>query len=585
MGRSHLTMQSETIERVFGGISYLFGAFSKIDFYSHLDSFLCEILGPLRFSVVTIREGGGRLQVEYSNHPELVVPAGEPLDARSEELLRLLPQRRDYRAGGDPLRLFAGGSSLPVVWAKPLCAGGKGFGWIAFHEALSQRGGDAEVFGVETFVFDHIALAFYRIQDLHQTQEKLELMEAKLSAINGVGELIGSLDLDVLLTKLMELSLFIASAQVGCIALRGEGCIESRVEWGLSLEVVELLRYRGGKSILKSVLESGEAVLVRQFDACPDCEGIAELRVDSFLCVPLQTKGKVLGAICLIHSGGDLGFRKEDEMSIQTISGLAATAIENAILHRDSLEKERITADLRIARSIQHRMYPKECPRVAGYDMAWVNLSCQETGGDYFDFIPMGEEDLVAVIGDVSGHGIGAALLMATGRANLRALCSSGRDIREIMPALDALLERDMDVEKFMTLFLGNINYRRHELTYLNAGHDKPIYYRAGTLDVEELSSTGLPLGILGASGTHTEAAPIAVEVGDALLLSTDGVWEGSGLSGERFGRDRLIAAFKGAAGGTASQIIQCIQDEVFRFTRGVESKDDLTMLVIKRTG
>ncbi len=571
VGRSQHIMQSETIERVFGGITYLFGALSKYEFYGHLDAFLAEVLGPLRFSVVTVREGGGRLQVEFTNHPDIPVLGDEPIEAVCADLLRLLPGARDYRAGAEPLRLGAVGCDVPILWAKPLCVGERRLGWIAFHDALPPGGGDAKVFGVETFVFDHVSLAFYRVQDLHQTQEKLELMEAKLSAINGVGELIGSLDLDVLLTKLMELSLFIASAQVGCIALRGEKGIESRVEWGLSLEVVEQLRYRGGKSILESVVESGEPVLVRQFGDSPDYEGIPELRVDSYLCVPLQTKGKILGAICLVHSGGDLGFRKEDALSIQTISGLAATAIENAILHRDSLEKERITADLRIARSIQHRMYPKECPRVPGYDMAWVNISCQETGGDYFDFIPMGEEDLVAVIGDVSGHGIGAALLMATGRANLRALCSIGRGIREVMPALDALLERDMDVEKFMTLFLGNLNHRRHELTYLNAGHDKPLLYRAGAKDVRELASTGLPLGILGAAGVHTDVAPIGVEVGDVLFLMTDGVWEETNLAGERFGRERLIAAFRGAAGGTASQIIQSIQDDVFRFTRGVE--------------
>ena len=564
-------MQSTTVERVLSGITYLLGAFSKYDFFSHLEAFIHEIYGPVLFSFLAAGRSP-KLKLEFSNHPDCPPSADNPpvSIALPGDRASWSVQRAAFTVGGVALR---------VDTLKPISAGGRRLGWLVFHEPAEVILDQEEAPAIESLTFDHISFAYFRLDGQEKVQDQLDLAEAKLSAINAMGELISSLDLDVLLTKLLELSLFIASAQVGSVVLLGDQEIESRVEWGLPLEVTSRLALRGGPPILEQVLRTGKPSLIHAFSR-PEFDGVPDLSVDSFFCIPLLTKQKTLGAINLINIGDEVNFSAE---SILTISGLAATAIENAILHREHLERERITANLQIARSIQDRMYPKECPSLPGYQMAWANQSCDETGGDYFDFIPLDEHTLSVVIGDVTGHGIGAALLMAAGRANLRALLSAKQGLREVMPAMDALLAADMDSEKFMTLFVGMIDHRSHRLTYLNAGHDHPLLYRSGSGSVEDLPATGLPLGILGLEAPPVEPQCRRIEPGDALLLSTDGVWEEVNTSQERFGKKRLLEVFRRSAGGSAAEIVEAVKAEFSRFTRGAERKDDFTLVVIKR--
>jgi len=578
-------MDSGTIERVFGGLTYLGSAPSKAEFFGGLEMFLQEIFGSVTVSLLAPDPRGVRFRVEFSNHPECRQPAGGLLEAESPELFALASRQRGREAGQGclPPALWIGGRQLPVLDARLIADAAQRWRWIVFHDSLNPSPEAGEVFGLDGFVFDHVSAAYFRVDDIERLREHLCLAEARLAAFNRFGEVMGHLDVDVLLAKLMELSLFIASAQVGSVVLVGEQGVDSKVEWGLPLEAARRLRHRGGPSILDRVLSTKEPELIENFRDSVRFEEVPDLCVDSYLCIPLLSKGKLLGAINLVNSAEDSGFSRADEESILTISGLAAAAIENAILHRDSLEKERITTNLRIAQSIQKRMYPKACPALPGYDISWVSLSCEETGGDYFDFVPLDDDSIAAVIGDVSGHGIGAALLMAAGRANLRALFSVKRGIREVMLALDALLAADMDDERFMTLFVGKIDHRRHLLSYLNAGHDHPLFYRKKDGRVTPLPSTGLPLGILGAGADHREEPAVPMEPGDALLLFTDGLWEEVNATGERFGKERLVETLVEVAAAPAARIIDAIQERVFAFTQGVERKDDLTLVCIKR--
>ena len=577
-------MQTATFERIFGGIMYLLGAFSKYDLFSHLQAFLDELYGTLGFSIIAIGKRPGTLVLEFSTLPGLS-PAGDPEPVVCPDLLEFLEL---WREGGDPAEAPVsehsfGGLRFPLARVRELRIGGRLFGWIVFHEPARFQVAEEDSLGLEEFAFEQIAFAYYRVDDSERLQALLDLSDAKLSAINRMGEFLSILDLDVLLTKLLELSLFMASAQVGSVVLQGEGGIESRVEWGISLEMLERLRFRGGKSILSTVLETGRPELISDFRDPERFEGVEDFRVDAYLCIPLVTKDKLLGAINLINSASASGFTDNDRESILTISSLASTTIENAILHRAYLEKERITENLRIAQSIQNRFYPKECPWMPGYEMAWSNSSCEETGGDYFDFIPIDDGSLATVIGDISGHGIGAALLMATGRASLRALLSVNRGMREAVEALDAVMERDMDSEKFMTLFVGKIDPLRHELTYVNAGHDRPLFYHAAVGTVEVLDSTGLPLGILGAGAEHPEVGPLGILPGDALLLSTDGVWEALSPSGEMFGKKRLTEIFLRTVGEGAERTVRTVEEAFAAFTEGAPKRDDFTLVVIKR--
>jgi sigma-B regulation protein RsbU (phosphoserine phosphatase) len=153
---------------------------------------------------------------------------------------------------------------------------------------------------------------------------------------------------------------------------------------------------------------------------------------------------------------------------------------------------------MQVARTIQSSMYAVDKKAIPGYESAWTTRTCDETGGDYLDLISLPEPRTAFAVGDVSGHGIGAALLMATGRASLRALLSvKDESPREVLNCLNVLLGHDLlDMEMFMTMFVSFLDYERHELSYVNAGHDRPLFYRADAGVVTQLGSSGIPLGL-----------------------------------------------------------------------------------------
>ena len=173
---------------------------------------------------------------------------------------------------------------------------------------------------------------------------------------------------------------------------------------------------------------------------------------------------------------------------------------------------------------------------------------------------------------------------MATGRANLRALLSVKSDIKEVVCRLNDLLANDMDTEKFMTLFLVCLNHRDHGLAFVNAGHDLPLLYRSQGGAVQSLPATGIPLGIM--SGWPYEICLAdAMNPGDILLMTTDGVWEGTNASGERFGKKRLEEGLASYADRSARGIIDAIIKDVEVFSQGVPHPDDVTTVVLKRLG
>ncbi len=573
-------MESLILEKLNGGLLYLYNAQSKKDFCGHLESFLAELFRRVNLSILFPADGDKTFYLEYSSGIE--ARGFDRQFVASEELGSIFREGKDreFSSGAAPVVLIDG-QALPVLLVKVICTGDAALGLMVFHEPLVSLEGE-EVATLEGYIFDHVFTAFQQSSSRDALVERLEGSDAKLQAISEIGDLLGHLDLEILLSHLIAVYTRLTEAQVGSVVL--EGKLAADVEWGLPRAVLDQIRERGGRSLSSIVAEKGEPMLVRGYSQDPRFEPVEAFNIDSFLCVPLTSKERVLGTVNLVNGGMSKGgtFTEVDTASVVTISSLAATAIENAILHRDLLEKEHIKASLQIARTIQRGMYPVDGLVIPGYDMAWLTRSCDETGGDYFDFLALGEDHAGFVIGDVSGHGIGAALLMASGRANLRALLSVKTDLKEVMDRLNDLLAKDMDDEKFMTLFVGGLNYRDHNVAFVNAGHDQPLLFRRASKSVQDLDSTGLPLGMM-PGWSYDVGNAGSLEPGDVLLLTTDGVWEAANSNAERFGKDRLRAALSEAADGSAQQIVDTILKSVEGYTAGVPHPDDITLVVLKR--
>ncbi|MGB5985666.1 MAG: SpoIIE family protein phosphatase [Desulfobacterales bacterium] len=247
-------------------------------------------------------------------------------------------------------------------------------------------------------------------------------------------------------------------------------------------------------------------------------------------------------------------------------------------------ERERMQQHLEWAKEVQQLLLPQHAPQVAGLDITGRSIYCEETGGDYYDYLPLGnpaEARLGVVVGDVSGHGIPAALLMATARAFIRQCLTDRGGPNLAVQAVNRQLCRDVeDSGQFMTLFYCEIDHPRNQLRWVVAGHDPALLFDSQANRFETLDGKGLALGLLDTATYQTFQRDFAP--GQVLILGTDGIWETQNARGQRFGKTRLKAAVRDNSGKSARHIARAVVTAVDQFRGGLPREDDLTLVVVK---
>lgn len=233
---------------------------------------------------------------------------------------------------------------------------------------------------------------------------------------------------------------------------------------------------------------------------------------------------------------------------------------------------------LRLAHEIQQRLYPKEAPVTAGFDIAGSSQPAEEAGGDYFDFVPMAEGRLALVIGDVSGHGLGPALLMSQTRAYLRALLLQTQDAGDLLERLNAFLKEDCGTRLFVTLFLACLDPSGRRLTYASAGHQSFLVRADGR--VETLAATGIPLGLM--SRPFFDAPEVSLCPGDLLLMMTDGVEETLSPDGREMGRAAVLELVRSLRDRPSREIVEALRSAARAFSAGGSQEDDVTIIVAR---
>jgi sigma-B regulation protein RsbU (phosphoserine phosphatase) len=258
------------------------------------------------------------------------------------------------------------------------------------------------------------------------------------------------------------------------------------------------------------------------------------------------------------------------------------------VFFRDVTERKRAEAELlenkeqfRVASEIQQHLFPKCAPKYLGLDIGGRTYPADATGGDYFDFIPMLGDCVGIVVGDVTGHGVGPALLMAETRAYLRILARHNSDAGIILTDVNQVLAEDVGTERFVTLFLVRLNARTRTVAYVNAGHIPGYIFGASGEVLSPLRRTGVPLG-LRADTVYHESAEIELSPGQMLLMLTDGFEEAEGPKEEMFGAERVLELVKRHREASAGDIVQALYHAVREFTEESPQIDDLTAIVIK---
>lgn len=263
--------------------------------------------------------------------------------------------------------------------------------------------------------------------------------------------------------------------------------------------------------------------------------------------------------------------------------GVLGDAVNDMI--RGLIERERMWQSLNLAKEVQQNLLPGSNLKVNGFDIAGKSVYCDETGGDYYDFIFIGDDDepkIGVAIGDVSGHGISSALLMATVRSSLRQRASLTTNIATIITDVNRQLVHDVeDSGQFMTMFFLALDTATRQLQWVRAGHDPGLVYDPDSDTFSELGGAGVALGV-DPEWIYAENKDIDLSDGQIIFLSTDGIWEACNQEGEMLGKEPILDAIRQNAASDAARIIDAVFDILEHFTAGVKIEDDITAVVIK---
>jgi len=295
----------------------------------------------------------------------------------------------------------------------------------------------------------------------------------------------------------------------------------------------------------------------------------------SMLSAGMRYKGKPIGVL-RVYTDEERHFSPFQTDLLKAVAAQAAAAIENARLLAEAIEAEETEKQVRLAADVQQRMIPQTPPKLPGVDFASVYVPCYTLGGDFYDFIPLPDDNIGLVVADVSGKGVPASLIMASVRAALRAHVDNTYYLYEVMRRVNLMLCRDTRPEEFVTLFYGVLDARNRRLTYCNAGHPPGLIRRAGQLI--ELASDNMVLGVN--PDEQYKQAVIDLKTDDVLLLYTDGLTDAANFKGERYGRQRLNESFHTA--DRAETIAQSILWDLRKFVGLSKATDDVTMIVAK---
>ncbi len=435
-----------------------------------------------------------------------------------------------------------------------------------------------------------------RLEALRSQVGSLEPQAAALEVIHQVTDsLISAGSLDEVLSGIVTSTTALLGARRGSLMLIEPGgrLMRMHAAVGIPEKVVRKARTELGQGIAGRCARSGEAVLLRDarealHRARGDDGGHPDYRNQSAICVPLSVRSEILGVLNINDPADGKDFTRNDLFVARIIANQAAVAIRNSRLLDQSVEAAETRRSIDVARAIQQSFLPRDA-ELADVTVASRSIACDGAGGDYVDYWPRAEgagdpgAELVLAIGDVSGHGVGAALIMATVRASLRALMSHSDDPSEVLHQLNRLVVQDVRRGQFVTLFLGVLDAGRRRLRYASAGHDPPLGYGPRMGGVRELGATGPPLGVL--DDTEYPTLEVDLDRDEILALTTDGVWEVKNGQGDCFGRERVVEALRDFASADPGTIVAGIQRRVAAFAHPVRLADDFSLVVVKLGG
>ncbi|MGH7492850.1 MAG: PP2C family protein-serine/threonine phosphatase [bacterium] len=423
-----------------------------------------------------------------------------------------------------------------------------------------------------------------RLQALQAENQRLKRAVEELALLNDLAREIGaSLNSQEIMQTIIRRSLRAVHAEQGVITLIDQQAltpmktlVRTRVSSGRQQAFHLEQSLQGWMLLHKMPLVINAPAQDERFRGVPWDDSISSL-----LCVPLLIKSELKGILTLYNKKDGREFSSEDQRLLGIIAAQSAQVMENARLYEEEQALLRMQEQVRLAAQIQLELLPKAAPQIEGYEIASMSLPAQSVGGDYFDFIPVDDHRWALCLGDVTGKGLPASLLMANLQATIRGQTLSLSSVSECLQRANRLLHQSTDDEKFATVFYALLDTQRHLLCYANAGHNDPLLFSGSQPRPRALKTGGIMLGVFSSFPFQEET--IALQPGDLLLIYSDGVTEAKNVLDEDFGEERLLELVQKNLAKPAQSLIDEIIQAVQAFAGQTPQHDDLTLMIMRR--
>ncbi len=565
---------------------------SSLDLGEILDVFLLTAMGKMLTTtgVVLVQEQPGTMTVSSCRGPGAARVRGRQVRIRRPFKRPVLAPAGDAGAprGGlsalfaDPALKPLGLTLLVPVWHKDKFLGMAGFG-RRFTGRPYEKGDLHYLASLASIAATAIenGLVYEEVRGLNRD---LQLKILQLSSLFDVSrELVSSFDPEDIL-KVAVNSLVGQTAVKRCLVLTwspdDEAGLTVSLKRGLPLGEKERKQLAGVNSAPLGQLSGEHCDLAALRRLSPALARLLS-RWELGCFFPLRASGRQRDLLAVGKKLTGQPLSGKDREFVSTLCAQAVTAMENAQLHTQMVEKERLEKELSIARNIQESLLPSTVPVMQGLELAQASMPCYEVGGDYHDYIDCGEGLLGLVVGDVTGKSTPASLVMASVQASLRALTMQpGLAPAVLISMINNLLFRSTEPNRFVSFFFGVLDPRSGQMEFINAGHNPPIQIGCDG-SARDLLGGGMVLGLFENAPYQSHETVLAP--GELLLLFTDGLTEANNPEEEEFGEKRLSQTAHRLRHLDAPRICQGILDEVARFQRGLKPHDDLTLVVVKK--
>lgn len=418
---------------------------------------------------------------------------------------------------------------------------------------------------------------------LQEENKRLRKAVEELSILNELARVISStMNLDGVIESVVKRSVRAVGGQQGMITLVDEQAPNEMKTLIRALDSTSDHReFRLNQNILGWMMINKKPLSSDNIATDSRFSGVRiEGEVTSLLCVPLLVKNRLIGILAVFNKKGAAAFSEDDKRLLSIIAAQSGQILENARLYEQERSLLVMQEQIKLASKIQLELLPKQIPAVPGYEISGRTIPAQMVGGDYFDFIPIDENHIAICLGDVSGKGLPASLLMANLQATLRGQTLRTVSAKECIVRSNKLLHESTSDEKFATLFYGILNFATHDFTFSNAGHDPPFLFSLSG-PARRLRTGGIVLSMLESFPYKEEV--VRMEPGDTLVVYSDGVTESMNANQEMYGEEALEKLLHESSARRAEEIIERTVGAVKSHAGSTPQSDDLTMVVVKR--